>query len=386
MKKQTLKELLDKLKGGSITPEELAVLESWYNHYADHAEPFQNREAYLADMQLLEEAFPPAEQLKTVRLWPRVVAAAAAIMVLGAGVLFYNSKTALKDARPSVELAHDVAPGVQGATLTLANGQTIRLSDALNGQIAQQAGVTVSKTADGQVIYQVKGSPSEGATSMMNTLKTEKGETYILTLPDKSKVWLNAASSLTYAANLNERGERGEGSLRKVKLVGEAYFEIAKDKEHPFVVESAGQLIRVLGTHFNVSAYAGEEIRTTLLEGSVDVSADARGRQVLKPGQQAVLSARDLSVKEVNPDYAVAWMKGYFMFNNETLETAMLKIARWYNVEVVYDDPALKKETLFGTISRFGNISGILKMIERADVVHFTIEGNTVHVKRKKTG
>jgi transmembrane sensor len=383
MKKQTIKELLDKRKDGSITPEELAVLESWYNHYAEHAEPFQNREAYLADMQLLEEAFPPAGQLKTVRLWPRVVAAAAAIMVLGAGVLFYNSKTALEDARPPVQLAHDVAPGVQGATLTLANGQTIRLSDAANGQIAQQAGVRVSKTADGQVVYQVKSSASEVTTSMMNTLKTEKGETYILTLPDKSKVWLNAASSLTYAANLNEPGK---ASLRKVKLVGEAYFEIAKDKAHPFVVESGGQLIRVLGTHFNVSAYAGEEVRTTLLEGSVDVSADARGRQVLKPGQQAVLSAQDLSVKEVNPDYAVAWMKGYFMFNNETLETAMLKIARWYNVEVVYDDHALKKETLFGTISRFGNISGILKMIERADVVRFTIEGNTVHVKRKKTG
>lgn len=318
-----------------------------------------------------------SERLPVRRLWPRIVAAAAILLVVGLGLVFY-----MNNQKPAVNVeaayANDVVPGKMGATLTLASGEKIKLSDAANGEIAKQVGITVEKTADGQLVYHM-GAASGEAEGTYNTLSTAKGETYILTLPDKSKVWLNAASSLTYSAGLNERGSR------RVRLEGEAYFEIFKDKTRPFIVESKGQQVEVLGTHFNVNSYKDEAFAaTTLIEGSVRLSALGRQERpvVLKPGEQAVSGNAGFKVSQANIENVTDWKGGDFYFNRVDFRTAMRKIARWYDVEIIYDASVPENIETGGWISRDQNLSGVLKFIESLGLVHFRIEGKKVYVTR----
>ncbi|SMC56481.1 FecR family protein [Pedobacter nyackensis] len=307
---------------------------------------------------------------KTKQLWPRIAAAAAIILAIGVGVFFYMNQS-VKETVQSAAYVNDIDPGKQGATLTLANGKKIKLADAANGEIAQEAGITVTKTADGQLVYAIKETNND--LNKINTLSTAKGETYKLRLPDGSLVWLNAASSLTYSANLKERGKR------RVRLDGEAYFEIARDNAHPFVVESKGQQVEVLGTHFNVNAYKDEVIaRTTLLEGSVNING-----KILKPNQQAELSAIGIKIRDVDAQDAIAWKEGYFTYNGETLSEIMKQVARWYDVEVIFEDAGLKEKTFLGSIGRFEQISKVLNMLSRTEVASFTIEGKTIKIKKK---
>ncbi|POY37930.1 anti-sigma factor [Solitalea longa] len=310
---------------------------------------------------------PQFSSTQTYVLWKRLAGVAAAITFIAFGLYFYKSQ----DHKQGVETAkhvNDIAPGKMGATLTLASGKKIKLSDAPNGEIAKESGISISKTADGQVIYKVNATPAE--LNKINTLSTAKSETYSLTLPDQSKVWLNAESSLTYTTNLLENG------IRRVKLSGEAYFEIAKDKTHPFIVESDGQEVKVLGTHFNINSYANEpETKTTLLEGSVAVSTSEGTKQTLKPGEQSTLNrSGKISVETVDVDYAVAWKEGYFQFENENLESIMRKISRWYDVEVEYKDNKLKELVFVGTVSKYKNVSQVLKKLELTNALQFKIE------------
>lgn len=316
---------------------------------------------------------------KTIKYWPMKwisVAAAIATILFGAGLFYFSNSTSLDQTKTAY--TNDISPGKVGATLTLANGEQIRLDTAANGEIANQAGISISKADDGQIIYEIK--PAKGTqqnVDAINTLTTAKGETYMLTLPDKSKVWMNAASSLTYSANLNKNGNR------IVKLDGEAYFEIEKDKNHPFVVESKGQQVEVLGTHFNINAYNDERnIKTTLLEGSVKVSGE-RNNIILQPGQQSILTgANQLVVTKVDLQEAVAWKNGEFLFRDDDFRTVMRKIARWYNIEVVYEASAPLHLELGGVTYRTRNISSVLKMMEKTGEVHFKIEGNKVTVSK----
>lgn len=386
---EQIKALLDKYRQGTATPEETAWLESVYLDWnKQHKRSYSEDELSAINSQAWQSIIVKANldptdttHTKPVRLWPRIaIAAAIAVIIFGAGLFYFNSTNKLIKPVGNETVVNDIAPGKQGATLTLANGMKIRLSDAANGNIAKEAGFTVTKTADGQIIYEMRASESTREDlGAMNTLTTAKGETYMLILPDKSKVWLNAASSLTYAASLLQ------GGVRTVQLHGEAYFEISKDKKHPFIVKTGKQKVEVLGTHFNINAYADESnITTTLLEGSVKISNAARGLGILKPGQQAVLSDKGIILKDVETEDAIDWKEGYFMFNNETLESGMKRIARWYNVQIVYEDEGLKEEAFFGRISKFEKISNVLGMLERTDIVVFKIENGRIIVSRKK--
>jgi transmembrane sensor len=305
------------------------------------------------------------------------IAAAAAVVLVLCGIYFFNYRNAKHPVNEALAI-QDVAPGKVGATLTLANGKKIRLNEAANGELAKEAGVVITKSANGDLIYEIKD--KAGESNKVNTLSTAKGEMYNLRLPDGSHIWLNAASSLTYAANLIKNGHR------KVKLDGEAYFEVAKDKAHPFIVESKGQDVEVLGTHFNINSYADEtSIKTTLLEGSVRVTLPAStGYVVLKPNQQAILQDGNIKVRQVIADDAIAWKNGYFNFDSDNLERVMTRIARWYNIEPVYEDESLKQEIFAGTISSNKKISEVLKMLEETGGIAFEVKGNKVFVKRKK--
>lgn len=317
---------------------------------------------------------------KRLRLWPRVAVAAALMMVVGFGGYFLrsNQQAKLKDAA-------DIVPGTVGATLTLSNGKQIAIANASNGELANEAGISVVKTADGQLVYQVKS--EDGDPGKMNKLTTGMGQTYMLTLPDKSRVWMNTASSLSYATAPAKSGER------RVKLEGEAYFEISKDKAHPFIVETNRQKIQVLGTHFNVNNYTDEAVASvTLLEGSVSVVAVGNklpqaapvetAAVILKPGQQALNRQGAIQVVQADLEQIMDWKQGDFYLNRVNFKTAMRKIARWYNVEVVYDASVSDSIESGGWISRNKKLSEVLQSIEASGQVHFKVEGRKVIVSK----
>lgn len=309
------------------------------------------------------------------------IAAAAAILLVSAAALFLYIAYSTSEVKNSSTYANDVAPGKNGATLTLANGKQIRLSDALEGELANEAGVTISKTADGQIVYHIQSQDQQVANNI-NTLSTQKGETYMVILPDQSKVWLNAASTLKYPSKFS-------GKERLIQLNGEAYFEVAKAKiPHsretlPFRVLTASQTVEVLGTHFNINAYADQsDTRTTLLEGSVRIaSQSAKDKGVmLVPGQQSVLKESDrIRVTKVNLNKAIAWKNGKFIFDNESIEDIMQELSRWYDVEISYQGD-VSNRIFTGSMSRKMGLAAILAKISYTEAVHFKIEGRRVTV------
>ncbi|MBE9600766.1 FecR family protein [Pedobacter sp. MC2016-24] len=307
-----------------------------------------------------------------------IFAAACSLIILAAGLFFFNQEFSLP--QHQVTVSHRIVPGKNSATLTLANGKKIVLSDAANGELAKEAGVKISKSADGQIIYEIIGSASNS--DQVNVLSTANGETYRIRLPDQSEVWLNAASTIKYPVSFQKY------ATRKVELLGEAYFEIAKDKKHPFVVESKGQRVEVLGTHFNVSAYPNENnVKTTLIEGRVNVqSVSLTGalemeQAILKPGEQSVLSNQGLDVRKADLEEAIAWKMGFFKFQDENIESIMRKVARWYDVEVIYKGD-IPQSGLEGTLSRYKDITQLLDMLQSTGLVKFSISKNKIIVSK----
>lgn len=373
MKKQTGESLLEKLKGGKITAEEMLLLEAWYADYADTAKPLEHVEVYVTAMKKMDADFPFTPGAKPMQIWKKVSVAAAIVLIVGSG-LFYSSLRNNSFRKNQSTFKSEIDPGHYGATLTLSNGKKIRLSDLSEGETVQQAGTKVTKTSDGQLAYQQ--TENFNGTGKTNTLATAKGETYLLILPDKSKVWLNAASSLTYTTNLNVDGKR------KVRLEGEGYFEITPDKSHPFVVESKGQKVEVLGTHFNINAYGDESSETTtLLEGSVRIVTGANKKEI-KPGEQALNNGSSIKVVQNNVENAIDWKKGEFYLDNINFKTAMRKIARWYDVDIVYNSPVPDDMQIGGWISRNEKLSSVLRSIESAGLVRFEVEGRKIYVTK----
>ncbi len=384
----------------SATAEETQLVNSWYHSFNDrkliintHEQNLKSKidamiRARLAEttgIKRITETPVHKIDLSPIRKW-----AVAAIILIVSGLVFYTYKMRTADSLNA--LAHDIGPGRNVARLTLANGRKIILSDAQEGKLAEESGVRISKAGNGQIIYTIvnehKGAKDHRPE--MNTIETPKGGQYQVNLPDGSRVWLNAASSLRYPS-------RFSAEERKVELSGEAYFEIAKvfkgkdtgkaDKERerlPFVVKTASQLVEVLGTHFNINSYGDETaVKTTLLEGSVKVKPlTFNNAQFLKPGQQAVLEGGSLKIKEADLSAEMAWKNGEFVFASNDFHAEMRKVARWYNVDIVYDDSAPADFNLGGFISRSKNISAVLKLIELTGKVHFKIEGRRILVTK----
>ncbi len=306
--------------------------------------------------------------------WSKVAAAAAIVLALGAGIFFYQQSEPTPD--QVVQTTEDIQPGGNKAYLTLANGQKISLSDAANGDVAQQDGIIIRKTADGELVYEIAETGDISNEVKYNTIETPNGGQYQVRLPDGTSVWLNAASSLTYPISF------ALSKNRHVELSGEGYFEVAKDNKRPFIVSVHDQEVEVLGTHFNINAYADEgNIKTTLLEGSVKVGNLNEEAKILRPGQQSINSNGNLQVNSVDTKHVIAWKEGYFRFNDKSLEVGLREIARWYNVDIVYEKESLKTEPLAGRISKYDNISQVLKKMELAGIFHFSIEGRKIIVK-----
>ena len=300
------------------------------------------------------------EQRKNGRRWAWRAAAAVVILTAGMGGYRFLSgrwQDRMADVR---SLPHDVAPGSNKAVLTLANGTTIVLDSARSGKLTQQGGVSVIKLDSGRLAY---ASPVEKPDrALYNTLTTPRGGQYQLTLPDGSRVWLDAASSIKYPTAFT-------GKEREVEMTGEAYFEIAKNTGMPFVVKAGGTTTTVLGTHFNINAYEDERtLITTLLEGSVKFGC-GKEEKVLHPGQQAVLNAetRSFTVKEADTYQAVAWKNGQLDFDNKDLPAIMRQISRWYDIDINFQS-TYDGATFGGGISRQLNLSHVLRLLDKSGV------------------
>ncbi len=302
--------------------------------------------------------------------WRRIAAAIIFFAFAGAAYFIFSKKNMKTDTIAVVLTQVKDIPPPQStkAIITLSNGQTILLDSINAGTLFLQQQVSVTKTADGQIIY--TGNTSE---IVYNTLTNPRGSKAItLVLADGTRIWLNSESSLTYPIAFS-------GNQRKVTITGEAYFEVAKDINHPFVVDAKGVLTEVLGTHFNINCYDDEaSTNITLLEGSVKISKGIV-TGLLKPNQQAQLSAGLKIIDEVNTDEVVAWKEDKFKFGAKAdLATIMRQIARWYNVDVEYRGKITGH--VGGGISRSVNASQVLQMLEKTGVAKFNIEGNRIIV------
>jgi len=361
--------LLKKYKAGTCTEEEKAKLESWYLQWNDEELGFTAEELTTLRNEMWA-AMPVPFEHKTTRLWTKAAIAASVLIALSTGLWFYigqqqNDKHGIRKEL----LASDIPPGKNTATLTLASGKTIALSDEKSGVVINNDKLAYD---DGSI---VTGSSSRADSAIILTAATPRGGTYRIILPDGSKVWLNAASSIKFSSDLDKLARR------TVSLTGEAYFEVAKDKSRPFIVSTDKQEVEVLGTHFNINSYADEAVtKTTLLEGSVKVTAFNTTR-LLSPGQQASLKARRIAVENVDIEDEIAWKNGNFVFNDEDLESIMRKISRWYDVEIYYQDRPQKPSSL-GILSRTKNLSALLKVLELSGKVHFKIEGRRIIVMK----
>jgi len=380
MNKTEVEHLLDKYKAGTASEEEVALLQSWSLSYTEpETEELSMTERLVATDRIWAKLQSEHGLVKVTRLWPRIAAAVALLLMLSIGGYFWRN--GVNDPALVVSAGKDIAPGKNGATLTLANGKRVVLNDAMDGQLSTEAGVTITKTKSGELIYNViDRAGKKNGTEAFNTLETQNGEQYHLILPDGSNVWLNAASSLKYPVAFADH-------QRLVELRGEAYFEIAHQKLRPFKVLTRQQQIEVLGTHFNVSAYDDEPVaKNTLMEGRVKVITPAldrgeTGTVILKPGEQSVLIGNKLQVGQASLEEAMAWKNGYFMFESENIRSIMRKVSRWYNIEVVYQGE-VTEETFSGVVDRFANVSQILKKLSLTNRVHFKIEGRRVIVTK----
>jgi transmembrane sensor len=319
----------------------------------------------------------PATPVRRFPRWTRTVAAAAIIALLAGGTWLWLNRAA-HTATEAGELAQQpIPPAGNKATLTLSNGQTIILDSAARGSLAIEGNTRVQKTDSGKLAYVSMGH-SSGSAVLYNTLATPRGGHYQLTLPDGTRVWLNAASAITYPTAFQEKE-------RQVEVTGEVYFEVAKNASQPFKVRVKDREdVEVLGTSFDVNAYPDEtDIRTTLLEGSVRVTAaSTKSRFMLKPGQQAQVVGTQINVlPDADTAAAVAWITGFFQFRELDVPAVMRQISRWYDVDLVYDAPAasLTGHHFGGRISRRQNLSDLLPILE-ANQIHFRIDGTTIHV------
>ncbi|KAA2241833.1 DUF4974 domain-containing protein [Chitinophaga agrisoli] len=307
-------------------------------------------------------------------------AAATVLLCLGAASLFYfnNSSGPTARPKPAVTVVTDIPPGGNKATLTLANGSVITLDSLQSGTLVRQGNAAVIQLGNGQLAYK-KDAAARDAPVVYNIIATPRGGQYQLLLPDGSKAWLNAASSLRFPTAFT-------GGKRKVQLTGEGYFEVAPlytgKKKTPFIVEigPGGGQVEVLGTHFNVMAYDDESaVKVTLLTGAVKVSKGLAGAR-LTPGQQAQLDkAGQLKVQpQADVAAAMAWKNGMFQFHSADLPAVLRQLSRWYDVDVIYKGPVPSRE-FEGEIERNLTLSQVLRILEK-NQVHIKIEGTQMVV------
>lgn len=298
----------------------------------------------------------------SIRRW---WAAAAMIILAGVGAYWWAGRS--MDKHTVVQT--NIQPGREGAILTLADGSQLLLDTVRNGTVALQGGST-AKVVNGALVY-------EGSSENLiyNTMSTPRGRQFQLTLPDGSKVWLNSASSIRYPVTF-------KGDTREVKVTGEAYFEIAADAHKPFTVDVDGKAnVKVLGTHFNISAYTNEpKLAATLLEGAIMLALPGIRSVLLKPGQQAQVITNDIRVTDkADTSQVIAWKNGLFSFGDLSFEEVMRQLERWYDIRVVYEKD-VPNIHLTGKMTRGVSLDGLLKNLKKMGL-RYRLENKTLIIE-----
>lgn len=386
-------ELIDAYLTDSLTPEQeaafIAMLEDKANRdildriMAEKAsagafvgeEDVARREKSLLALQerlqhLREEAVP-VTNVRTLYRY-RWAAAAAVLLLLTTGIYFLRP-VGRKQATETGQLGvkhPDIAPGRNGAILTLSDGAVVVLDSMPDGEVANQQGTKVM-LQNNALTYAPAGS---SGTPALNVLSTPKGRQFRVVLPDGTAVWLNAASAITYPTVFN-------GSERRVEITGEAYLEVAANARQPFYVSINKQTsVQVLGTSFNVNAYTDEPVmKTTLLQGSVKVVQDGKAH-LLKPGEEAIAASNSaVRVQPANIEKAVAWRKGIFDAEGEGTDAFLRQLARWYDLEIVYRGPVPEKK-FHGKLGRDLQLSQVLEVLDQFNI-HYQLEGKVLTIQ-----
>lgn len=366
-----------------LTPQEQALLHDWLAQDSHNRELFThlNDEEALAgalvrlqqtdtaaQLKILNRRLAHKQRIRYIRRWGSI----AAMLVLTLGISFwvyerYQAANGKSQIQLTSEYGDDVMPGTNRATLTLADGSVIQLSEDKSGIIT---GAGVLTYDDGSLLDDATTSAIEYA-----TLTTPRGGQYRITLPDGSKVWLNAASSLKYPTAFT-------GNERKVEITGEGYFEIVQNEKQPFIVQSGQHRVQVLGTQFNVNAYPDQPSTvTTLVSGSVSISSNGMGEtKRLNPGEQSIYIGNNITVSKVNIHSFTGWKEGEFVFHHITLAEILPQLERWYDLELEAGD--IPDERFYAEINRSAPLSEVLSVIEALIDVKFEIRGRRLTIQR----
>ncbi|WP_423147998.1 FecR family protein [Rubrolithibacter danxiaensis] len=346
--------------------------EEWLNELGDRQEIHDSIWSRLSESRRVEI---PVK--RRTNLWWK---AAAVILITLSSSLWIAKFYSHKQQKES--LAKDTPAKIQAggnkAYLTLADGSRIELNTVENGNLKVKDEITIRKTKNGLLVYQYNKNESSvhAAVTEYNTITTPRGGQYQVILEDGSKVWLNAASSIRFPVVFT-------GREREVEITGEAYFEVAKNKEHPFIVNANGTQVQVLGTHFNVSAYADDDaVTTTLLEGAVRM---VKGKKfaMLKPGEQGVSvhNSNEITLSAADIEETMAWKNGFFTFHNENIVNIMKKVSRWYDVDVEYRGDVKDRE-FGGTVSKYKEITELLQNMQLTGAIHYKMEGRRLIIMK----
>ena len=388
MEQEKIVLLLQKYFEDGITSDERILLEEWAKLHPDNRELLsqikdeswlrEELETFnrLAPKDIETESLILSHKIikskpKTIRsLWRRYASVAAVLLVafsIGIYSYFYNRDTSINTDSTRVNISQNsVVPGSNRATLTTDAGETVVLSEIHSGLIV------------GDTLIYEDGSVISTSKTSFATLSTPRGGQYAVTLPDGTKVWLNASSSLRYPT-------RFTGTDRRVFLTGEAFFEVAHNVDQPFIVDTDLQMLQVLGTVFNINAYADErQIATTLVEGKIAVRKKGAGDSpvVLRPGQQSLMDDKAVKIVAVDVQEEIAWKDGKFVFYNSAIQAVMRQLARWYDVEIVYLDD-VSAISFTGSLSRSAPLTDILEDIALTESVNLKLEGRRIIVRRR---
>lgn len=381
MTQQEVDRLAKKWRDGNVTDEERKRFEHWYRSFDDSVLDIDSDEGedalklrlyqWISEQGQVPETKPVRRRLAWVRY-------AAAILLVSTIAVWFLTNNPLTQKDQEFAVA-DIQPGGNRATLTLPDGSTISLSVEQSGIIIGD-GITYldGSSVLSELVSPESSEPRHGELSLL-TLTTPRGGTYEVTLPDGSKVWLNANSTLRYPSRFSAK-------TRTVEVAGEAYFSVEKDAKRPFRVVSSGQEIEVVGTEFNLSAYDDEEVtKTTLVEGKVKVTNHAvNTSNMLMPGQQAITGDGHTEIERVDVSSFIAWKRGDIVLTDVPLQYIMKQISRWYDVEVVYASPIDPNLRFFGTVSRKRTLSTVLAALAATGNIQFELENQMIIINPKK--
>ena len=373
-----------------LTPDERQELENWLNECEDNFKLYNkihSREKFLNwDQQFhqinTKEGWDRFDSVvrpsKRIEVFQAVLRYAAVLLIpmflAGVGYYLYQDLAKLSEQQVQEIVSKKQTPK---ARLILADGRKVNLENEGNVALKEKDGTLIEKDA-GSLKY--KNKPNENSKALYNTVEIPKGADYQLLLADGTKVYLNSMSSLKFPTQF-------KGNKREVELSGEAYFEVVKDKDRPFLVRAAGTTVKVLGTSFNVKAYDDEDdVITTLVEGSVKVKAsEIEKSTLLKPGQQAIVNDKmnDLSVQEVDVDLYTSWREGVFQFKSKRLEDIMNELTRWYDLKIFYMNPVVKDLRFGGHFNKDEEIESIMEMFELTRKVNIQVNGKTILISAK---